>query len=242
LLDWLSREFVRQKWSLKAMHRLMMTSNTYRQSSAVTPEREKLDPENVLCSRMPLVRLDAEALYDTLLLAAGRLDESRFGPPDPIQVRADGLTTPTGTERGWRRLIYVKHMRKQLPTHLENFDYPQMNPNCVERRDSIVAPQALQLMNAGMVHELAGHFAQRVLDKAGTDSAKQVELVYLIALSRLPKAEEKKVGMEALRKLGDEWAKQRADSEKLDKDAAGLKALTTYCHAVMNSAGFLYVD
>ncbi len=68
LLDWLAREFVCQGWSIKAMHRLMMTSSTYRQSSAVTPEREKLDPDNALCSRMPLVRLDAEALYDTLLL------------------------------------------------------------------------------------------------------------------------------------------------------------------------------
>jgi hypothetical protein len=242
LLDWLAREFVRQGWSLKAMHRLMMTSNTYRQSSAVTPERDKLDPENLLYSRMPLVRLDAEALNDTLLLAAGRLDETPFGPADPLQVRADGLITPTATERGWRRLINVKHERKQLPTHLENFDYPQMNPNCVERRESIVAPQALQLMNAGMVYELAGHFAERVLRKAGTEPGEQVELVYLIALSRLPSAEEKKVGTEALGKLVDEWSKQRADSGKPNAGAVALKALTTYCHAIMNSAGFLYVD
>ncbi len=117
-----------------------------------------------------------------------------------------------------------------------------MNPNCVERRDSIVAPQALHLMNAGMVHDLAGQFAERVLRKAGTDPAKQIELVYLIALSRQPSAEEKKVGMEALAKLADEWANQRTDSGKPDQDAAGLKALTTYCHAIMNSAGFLYVD
>src|SRR5207244_3134806 len=80
-------------WSVKAMHRLMMTSATYRQSSAVTPDRERLDPDNALLSRMPLARLDAEALYDTLLLAAGRLDEARFGPPDPVQARPDGLVT-----------------------------------------------------------------------------------------------------------------------------------------------------
>src|SRR5262249_33634500 len=116
-------------------------SSAYRQSSAVTPERDKADPENALLSRMPLTRLDAEALYDTLLLVAGRLDETRYGPADAVQVRGDGQVTPTGGERGWRRLIYVTHMRKQLPTHLENFDYPQMNPNCVERHDSIVAPQ-----------------------------------------------------------------------------------------------------
>ncbi len=242
LLDWLAREFVRQGWSQKALHRLVMTSSTYRQSSAVTPEREKLDPENALYSRMPLVRLDAEALYDTLLLTSGRLDETRFGPADDIKVRADGLITPAGTERGWRRLLYVKHTRKQLPTHLENFDYPQMNPNCVERHDSIVAPQALQLMNSGIVHELAGHFAQRVTHKAGPDPAKQIELVYLIALSRLPSDDEKQVGLDALSKLTDKWTTPSTDADKPDKEAAGLKALTTYCHAIVNSAGFLYVD
>src|SRR5207244_3481214 len=74
LLDWLAQEFIRQGWSLKGMHRLMMTSATYRQCSAVTPDRKKRDPDNALWSRMPLTRLDAEALYDTLLLVAGRLD------------------------------------------------------------------------------------------------------------------------------------------------------------------------
>src|SRR5262249_1095161 len=140
-------------WSIKAMHRLMVTSNTYRQSSAVTAEFEAADPGNNLYSRMPLVRLDAEALYDTLLLVAGRLDETRFGPADAIQVRPDGLVTPNGTARGWRRLIYVQQTRKHVATHLENFDFPPMNPNCLERRDSTVAPQALYLMNNGMVQQ-----------------------------------------------------------------------------------------
>src|SRR5262249_47972426 len=149
LLDWLALEFARQGWSFKAMHRLIMTSTTYRQSSAVTPTLAKLDPDNALISRMPLVRLDAESLYDTLLNVARRLDETRFGPADAVQVRPDGLVTPTGSSRGWRRLIYVQHARKNIPTHLENFDYPQMNPNCIERRDSVVALQALHLMNSG---------------------------------------------------------------------------------------------
>jgi hypothetical protein len=122
LLDWLAREFVRSAWSIKAMHRLMMTSAVYRQSSAVTARQKRLDPDNALYSRMPLVRLDAEALYDTLLLVAGRLDDTRFGPPVAVQGRGDGLVTPTANGRGWRRLIYVRQARKQLPTHLETFD------------------------------------------------------------------------------------------------------------------------
>ena len=92
-----------------------------------------------------------------------------------MQARPDGLVTPQATPRGWRRLIYVQQMRKTLPTHLENFDYPQMNPNCLERRDSMVAPQALHLMNNGMVLELAEQFAGASSHEAGPTPAAQVE-------------------------------------------------------------------
>jgi mono/diheme cytochrome c family protein len=241
LLDWLAREFVRQGWSLKAMHRLMMTSSTYRQSSVVTAGRKKADPDNRLVSRMPLLRLDAEQLYDTLLLVAGRQDQTRYGPADPVQARPDGLVIPTPTARGWRRLIYVRQTRKQVLTHLENFDYPSMNPNCLERRESTVAPQALHLMNNGMVHRLAEHFARRVSREAGPDPAKRVERAYWIALSRAPDKEEGAIGVKALKKLADRWAKHLAGG-KPNREAASIKALTTFCHAIMNSAGFLYVD
>ena len=118
--------------------------------------------------------------------AAGRgpLDETRFGPADPVQTRADGLVTPARTAHGWRRLLYVQQLRKQVVTHREDFDFPQQNPNCIERRDSTVAPQALYLMNNGMVQQLAEEFARRVIREAGTDPAKQIDRVYLIALSR----------------------------------------------------------
>jgi len=242
LLDWLAREFVQKEWSLKSMHRLMMTSATYRQSSAVTPDQEKADPANTLLSRMPLARLDAESLYDTLLLVAGRLDETRYGPADAVQARPDGLVTPVGTARGWRRLVYVMQTRKQLATHLENFDFPQMNPNCIERRDSTVALQALHLMNNGMIDQLAADFAKRVRQAIGAAAEDQIQRVYLIALSRSPNEEEKKVGLDALRTLADHWAKHLAKSGKPDTEAAQQKALTTYCHTIVNSAGFIYVD
>ena len=243
LLDWLAREFVdkRSAWSIKAMHRLIMTSTTYRQSSAIVPEAKKLDPANALYSRMPLVRLDAEALYDSLLLVAGKLDETRGGPADAVQVRKDGLVTPGGNAKGWRRLVYVQQTRKQPATHAETFDFPQMNPNCIERRDSTVAPQALHLMNNGMVEQLATEFARRVRRIAGDDRGKQVEAVYLIALSRLPTDEEKQLGREAISDLVSTWDKQLAAS-KPTSDALELKALATYCHAILNSAAFLFVD
>jgi hypothetical protein len=254
LLDWLAVEFVRSGWSRKAMHRLMVTSATYRQSSRIVDlrlpiadltnrqsaigSRQSLDPDNALLSRMPLVRLDAEALYDTLLLAAGRLDEAAGGPADAVQARPDGLVTPAGTDRGWRRLVYVTQTRKQLPTHLETFDFPQLSPNCLERRDSTVAPQALYLMNNGMVERLADEFARRVSREAGVDPGAQVEWVYWLALSRAPSAAERETGVKALGTLTAEWAK----TGSANGEAAQQKALATYCHAVVNSAGFLYVD
>jgi hypothetical protein len=237
LLDWLAVEFVRRGWSLKALHRLMMTSAVYRQSSSVTPLHEKLDPDNALLSRMPLTRLDAESLYDTILLLAGRLDERRYGPADALDARGDGLVTPARTDHGWRRMIYVQVQRKLVATHLENFDFPQMNPNCIERRHSTVAPQALHLMNNGMVQRLAEDFARRVRRQAGTDPVRQVEWVYLAALSRPPSEEEKQLGLKALAQLADVWVQQAADA-----DSAELRAMTTYCHTILNSAAFLFVD
>jgi hypothetical protein len=220
----------------------MMTSATYRQSSSVSSELEKHDPANALYSRIPLVRMDAEALYDTLLAVAGQLDETRYGPADAVAVRPDGLVTPAGTARGWRRLVYVKQTRKQIPTHLENFDFPQMNPNCIDRRDSTVAPQALHLLNNGMIEKLAEQFAGRITCEVGTDQGAQVDRAYLIALSRSPSDEERRIGIAAVRQLSDAWAKRLAAEGLPDRGAAETKALTTYCHAIMNSASFLYVD
>jgi hypothetical protein len=134
-------------------------------------------------------------------------------------------------------MIYTQQTRKRIPTHLETFDYPQMNPNCLERRDSTVATQALHLMNNGMVQRLAEQFALRVGREAGVDSARRIDRAYLIALSRLPTTEEKQIGLDALNRLTQQWTDQ-----KLAPDAAGQQALTTYCHALMNSASFLYVD
>ena len=191
---------------------------------------------------MPLRRLDAESLYDTMLLVAGRLDETRFGPPDAVETRTDGLVTPAASANGWRRSIYVEQRRKQIPTLLENFDLPQMNPNCMERRDSNVAPQALHLLNNVMVHKLAERFAERVQQQAGTDPAKQIEWVYLIALNRPPSSDEKELGLATLVELTDHWARHLAATGHSDQTDASMHALANFCHTIMNSAEFLYID
>ena len=240
LLDWLAREFVARGWSIKAMHRLLMTSSTYRQQSTMTPQLETKDPENELLSRMPIRRLDAEEVRDSLLLVSGRLDERRFGRPDSVKVRGDGLVTSVGTDRGWRRSIYIQQRRKEILTVLETFDLPQMNPNCETRPNSTVAQQALYLMNNAMVHELAGRFAERIAKQASTP-IDRIERLYMIALSRPPEAEELELNTKALADLTRQWTAELAEDKK-SKASPEDKALASLCRAILNSAGFVYVD
>ena len=157
LLDWLSIKFIQSGWDIKSLHYLMMTSNTYKQASKVSPDMERMDPENILFSRMPLRRMDAEELRDTLFLISGRLNEKPYGPPDIVLERKDGLATAISSKKGWRRSIYVtqdanNNNGRKNPTILDNFDFPSMTPNCLERVESTVVPQALHLLNLSLIH------------------------------------------------------------------------------------------
>jgi len=245
LLDWLAVEFVKSGWSVKHLHRLMMTSAAYRQSSRIRPNVEIHDPDNAYLSRMPLRRMEAEVLRDCVLAVAGRLDEAPFGPADPVEVQDDGLVTAVDSDRGWRRSIYLRHRRTTIPTILETFDLPQMSPNCTERRDSCMAPQALHLLNDDWVRLLAGEFARRVLTGAGAEPAAQVEQVYWLALSRPPSDSERAGGVEALNALAEAWREGPAGTAQdaaQRSAAASLNALATFVHTVLNSAAFVYID
>lgn len=247
LLDWLAVSFVENGWSFKWLHRQIMLSQTYRQSSALRPESEERDADNRWLSRMLLRRLEAEPLRDSLLASSGQLDSTAFGTPDSVTVRADGLVTAKRSDSGWRRTVYVQQRRKELPSILETFDLPQMNPNCVERPNSMVASQALHLLNNGMVRALTIQFAQRVEAEAGDDRYRQVEHVYQDALSRKPTAEETQMALQTLSQLTAEWEKYDAESsESSNSEEESLspetRALANFCHVVMNSAEFLFVD
>ena len=236
LLDWLAVEFVKQNWDMKAMHRLVMRSSAYRQSSALTPALDKADPDNQLISRMPLTRMDAEVLNDSMMFVAGRLETRMFGPADPVLVRDDGLVTPVEAKAGWRRSIYINQRRSNLPTILDNFDYPQMSPACLVRTQSNVAPQALHLLNNATVYEVANYFAKRVEKEAGPNADREIEQAYWMALSRAPSDEEKRVASQDLLKL------EQAAVKEGKGDAARQYALTAVCHTILNSAAFLYID
>jgi len=209
LLDWLAVRFVDEVWSIKQMHRLIMTSAVYRQSSEVTSETEEIDPDNRLLSRMPLKRMDGEVLRDSLLAVAGRLDATPFGPPDSLQVRGDGLVTGKSRslgDRTWRRSIYLTKRRTQPVTILQNFDIPTMNPNCITRTESIVAPQALHLNNNQLVRELAVSLARRVQSEAGEDLERQVDIAFRIVAGRAATDPERTAALEAMSSFVTAWS------------------------------------
>jgi cytochrome c553 len=237
LLDWLALEFIREGWSIKSLHRTMMTSSVYRQSSLVSAKQEELDSDNRLLSRMPLRRMEAELVRDTLQLVAGQLNEAAYGPADPVQVRGDGLVLS-----GKRRSLYIQQLRKHPVSLLESFDLPAMNPNCLQRSESLVAPQALQLLNDSAVRELASQFANRVIRETGDDATRQIERVFLIAFSRHPTAEETLACSQTLTQLTEEWTRQLAAAGQISMPEAARRALVTFCHTIINSAAFLYID
>ncbi len=241
LLDWLARDFVQQDWSFKSLHRLLVTSGTYRQSSQMTPAMLAADPDNRLLSRMPLRRLEAEIVRDALLSVTGQLDDTPFGPADDVDVRGDGLVTAKGAVTGGRRSVYVLHRRTKLPTILESFDSPQMGPNCLERGESIVAPQALHLLNNATVHTWASHFANRIATEAGAEPSAQLLRLHRIAFGTTLDEDALKHAVADCETLRRQWLAELKDLPNADLEASR-RALQNYCHAIMNSAAFLYVD
>jgi hypothetical protein len=245
LLDWLATEFVRGGWSLKSMHKLIMTSAAYRQSSALGAERRSADPENILLSRMPLRRMDAEQLYDSVLEVTGRRDDTQFGPPVSVEARAGGEIVAKGSKKaGWRRAVYTLQRRTTPMTMLDVFDLPPMSPNCIERSSSTVPTQALQMMNSAIVRDHARYWAGRLIDEFGSNQEQLIEHAYLSALSRRPTATETRQAIEDISKLTTHWeAHLKTENDEAPRNfAARWSALASFCHALLNSAGFTYID
>jgi len=244
LLDWLATEFVRQRWSIKALHRLIMTSAAYRQSSRVSPESLQSDAENIWLSRMPLRRLDAESLYDSILGATGRLDLQQFGRPAEIEEKPSGEIIAKGGKTGWRRAIYVLKRRKTPVTLLEVFDLPRMSPNCTERRQSNVSPQALQMTNGDTARQHARYLAGRLIDEFPASRAQRIRQLYLRTVSRTPTLREVQQALSSFDELAKHWATHldKQNDQAPRAMTAEWYALSSLAHAMLSSGEFLYID
>src|SRR6266511_1814315 len=195
LLDWLAGEFVAQGWSIKAMHRLILRSVAYQQSSEPSPEALERDPENKLFSRQNRVRLEGEAIRDSLLAISGRLNPAMYGPSVSPPVPAD----ITKTSKNWtaspdpadhtRRSIYIFARRNLRFPFLEAFDAPDNNLTCPERGRSTTAPQSLTLLNSEEVMTAARATAERVA-RTTTKPDRQIDFAFRLAMGRPPTAQE----------------------------------------------------
>lgn len=199
LLDWLATEFVRQKWSMKAMHRLMVTSATYRQASNVSAELLARDPQNILLARGPRFRVDAETVRDIALSAAGLLTDKIGGPsvfpPQPAGVAELSYgATPWPTSKGadrFRRGLYTYLKRTSLYPGLTTFDAPTTEVTCPLRPRSDTPLQALQVLNDRVFVEAAQGLARRIMsDRSAKTSEERAALAFRFTVSRNPTADE----------------------------------------------------
>ncbi|MGD9856305.1 MAG: DUF1553 domain-containing protein, partial [Planctomycetaceae bacterium] len=251
LLDWLATEFVRSGWSIKHMQRLIVTSATYRQSSALRDDVGPSDPENLCLSRMPSRRMDAEILRDAVLAVSGQLNDQAGGPGVrlvlPQEVTAlvykgtwEASTNPSELAR---RSIYRFVKRNLQPPMFAAFDAPDTLAPCARRNQSTHAGQALILLNSPFMEGQAAVLAERLVREVGVTSAERddftsyVTKVYEWVLSRAPEEIEARKGAEFIKSQ----TKLIADDDvNLPAPKVLKMALEDFCLAALNLDEFLF--
>jgi hypothetical protein len=225
LLDWLARQLILGKWSIKRLQRSIVLSATYRQTGRVSPEALKVDADNRLLWRKSPLRLEAEAIRDAMLMTAGQLNPTMVGPGyRDFKTREFGSTLyqpidPVGYEFN-RRTIYRCWIRSGTNRFLDVFDCPDPSTTTPKRLTTTTPLQALGLWNNSLVLRMADSLAERLLREVGADQRRQIELVYELALARKPDADELTIATDFVRKDG----------------------LPAFCRVIFNSNEFLYVD
>ena len=199
LLDWLATQFIEKKWSIKAMQKLMLTSNTYCQSTE-HPQWKKyaeIDPNNQLLWRMNWLRLESEAIRDSILQISGDLQKSSGGPGVYLNVAPDMAEGfgffkwfPSSDQDQRRRTVYTFQRRSLVMPMMEVFDTANMNESCSRRNVTTVAPQAFSLLNREFTRRESQRFAELVVEQAGPGKDKQVEWAFRLALGRQPSKSE----------------------------------------------------
>jgi hypothetical protein len=231
LLDWLASEFVAKGWSMKAMHRLMLTSDAYQMASDDIEANRKIDPTNRMVWRQARTRVEAEVLRDSVLAVAGSLDKTMGGPG--VFPYIDPALFAASTKRDWpgkaeddpstfRRSIYVFSKRTIPLPMFDLFDKPDTNSACARRNRSTIATQSLILMNSGFAMNQAKLFAERLRKEAGTDAKAQVDRAYEIALSRKPTPRETDLALSFIK--------------------ANPTGLVDFCQTIFNLNEFAYIQ
>lgn len=251
LLDWLATEFVRSGWDVKAMHRLIVTSATYRQASSVTSSLQQRDPENRLLARGPRKRLSPFALRDAVLFASGLLREKIGGPsvkpympPAIWSSISNAKYKKDKGEKLYRRSLYTYWRRTVPPPTMMAFN-AAARETCIVRSDLTTTPlQALTLMNNITFVEAARHLAERVLKADGLTSRQRVAQMFRMVTSREPSPNELKVLMDDLRVYQNDFQEEPDAAMRLlaigekpndpNQDVGRLAAYTLIANTVLN--------
>jgi len=240
LLDYLATTFVESGWSMKKMHRLIMLSNTYQQSSGYQAEAAKIDPDNKLMWRFDRRRLEGEVIRDSMLMAAGQLNLKMGGPgvfppiPEGISNGSKYLSWKPETDpaEADRRSVYVFVKRNLRYPMFEAYDFPDTSESCPRRYATVSPTQPLVGMNDGLVREWSRELASRVLNDAGLSPEQQVERAFRIVFTRAPKNEERQAILDFLNQ----------QTVETSAPTARTAAFVDFCQALLNSNEFLYMN
>lgn len=232
LLDWLANRFIRSGWSTKQLHRLILSSSVYQQASS-HPEEARLiqaDPENHWLWRFSIRRLEAEPLRDSILAVSGQLDTTMGGKSIPLRNRQfvfDHTSIDHTDYDSRRRAVYLPIIRNHLYSFLEQFDLPDPTMPSGDRAVTVIAPQALWMMNDDLVMDAAGTLAEQAIATSQCDE-ERVSWIYWRVLTRNPSESERDRAHEFLTQVGHE--RGRAE------------AWMVFCQALLSSNEFSFVD
>jgi hypothetical protein len=239
LLDWLAGQFIAGGWKLKRLHRMILLSNTYRQSSRGNEAGLAKDPQNNLFWRFDPRRLSAEELRDSMHAVTGELNPKMFGPSYYPEISAEVLAGQSAPGTGWgksppeeqaRRSIYIHVKRSLITPILADFDVADTDASCPVRFATTIPTQALGLLNGKFSHDRAAQLAARLKREAGDDLDAQIQLAWKLTTNRLPDAASVARGKELIAAL-------KAKHGQTDE-----QALKLYCLTVLNLNEFVYLD
>jgi len=251
LLDRLASDFMKHGWKLKRLHKLIMTSDAYRQVSSRNAKQDEIDPDNRLLGRMNIRRMEAETIRDAILVLSGRINLKMYGKPVPVSENEEGqvivgvnttdsANRPTGKKvdlKGaeFRRSLYVQVRRSLKLSFLDAFDAPAMEPNCAKRPVSTVAPQALIFMNNQFVIDQSRVMAERLKKLASDNLDDQLTAGWEHAFGHRPSDAELSSAREFI------WKQTTLFKNRKDMQPE-LTALANYCQALMSANRFVYID
>ena len=234
LLNFLAAQFVRQNWSPKALHRLILNSAVYRQRSMATEKTQRIDQENRLLSRYPMRRLDAESIRDSMLAVSGELNDQMFGSYVPTVHASDGrVVVKPNSDGQLRRSIYLQQRRTQTPDMLMLFDAPSIVASCTGRPRTTVPLQSLNLLNSPFIRDRAAAMANLIATGNGMNNQRFIRRTFTLAIGREPRSAELDASLIFL-----------ANQPSAYSDAAdGVhRSRVDFCQMLLASNAFLYID